>query len=181
MRFSKKTKKILSFVGSMLLVVILAGAVMNMTGVFAKESNPKNLVGVDALGNEYLKEGKYNTGYGVTVKVDDLGAVKVKGTATSNVVVDLIPDGFTLEAGKTYTLSCGNDNVNYKTFGIRLKNTSATSDAERYIYANNDGTFTVSSSDDIYKLEIYVNKDVELNETFYPVLVEGSLVGNFYK
>lgn len=174
-------RKRLGTLGIVLVLVLLTGLVMNLYGVFdEKESNPKNLIGIAAVEEAYLEEDSYNTGYGVTVTVKDTGAVKVSGTATADVIFELIPEGIKLEAGETYTLSAGVKSATYNGYHVRLHNITTTTDADKYIYADLDGTFTAPNSTDTYVLEVFIGEDTRVNATFYPVLVEGDDAGEFY-
>ena len=172
--FTQKNKNTLMFVGVALALVILCGAVMNLYGAFdKKEANPENLVGIEAIGEDdypISKEG--NTGYGVTIDVNDLGAIKVKGTATG---ADLVWDVCTVKlAAGTYTLTAGVDDVSKFGYAVRLDDGK-----NGYIYADIDDTFTVSA-ETTYTLQVYVAEDTKVNTTFYPVLVEGASEGDFY-
>ena len=173
-RITRKTQNTLILVGCVLVLALLTGLVLNLYGAFdAKESNPDNLIGIAAIGEDnYPADAEGNTGYGVKVTVDDLGAVTAKGTATADVVYTIV-EGVKLEA-KEYTFTAGVENVSINGFCIRLHNVS-TGD---FIYADIDGTFTAEAG--TYNVELYVEDETRVNATFYPVLVEGKAEGDFH-
>lgn len=174
----RKTKNTLTLICGVLALALLTGLVLNLYGVFKeKKVNPNNLVNSGISG--YKVADTYNNGYGVKYTVEEDGTVKASGTATADDVFT-VATGIKLTSGKTYTFSCGNNSVGYKSYGVRLHNMNSSSGAaNEYIYATLDGTFTASSSTDTYNVEVYVMKDVKVFATFRPVLVEGNTAGDF--
>lgn len=174
----RKTKSRLTTLACVLSLVLLAGLVLNLYGVFKeKVVNPDNLINVKVSG--HVGEGSYNNGYGVKYTVETDGTVKASGTATADDVFTLVT-GVKLTEGKTYTLGCGNGSVGYQSYGVRLHNTNASSgSADEYVYADLNGTFTAASSTNVYDVEIYVKKGVSVYATFRPILTEGRAVGDF--
>lgn len=177
----RKFKRYFKTICCILAVALLAGLVLNLYGVFDKKTvNKDNLVNAELDG--YVSADTYNNGYGVKYTVSKNGEIRATGTATADDIFTVM-EGITLTAGKTYTLSCGNSSVGYKTYGLRLHDTTATSgSANEYVYAELDGTFTIDSSDtdNKFNLEIYVMKDTKVVlATFKPVLVEGNTAGDF--
>ena len=174
----RKTKNTLTLICGVLALALLTGLVLNLYGAFDKKKvNPDNLINGEISG--YKTADTYNNGYGVKYTVEKNGTVKAFGTATADDVFT-VATGIKLTSGKTYTLSCGNNSVGYKSFGLRLHNMNATSGAaNEYIYANLDGTFTAANSTDSYNVEVYVMKDAKVFATFRPVLVEGKTAGDF--
>ena len=174
----RKTKNALTMIVAVLALALLTGLVLNLYGAFDKKKvNPNNLINGEISG--YKTAETYNNGYGVKYTVEKNGTVKASGTATADDVFT-VATGIKLTSGKTYTLSCGNNSVGYKSFGLRLHNMNATSGAaNEYIFANLNGTFTAANSTDIYNVEVFVKKEVRVFATFPPVLVEGKTAGDF--
>jgi len=181
MRMKAKTKSSIMLICGALVLVLLTGLVMNLYGVFdERKNNPDNLISIDNLEKTYAAVKTHNNGYGVKYTVEKDGVVKAKGTASGDDTFT-VASGLKLEAGKTYTLSAGVDGVSYNSYVLRLHDMNATrGSAEEYIYADLDESFTVANSTHLYNVEIIVKKDVKVNATFYPVLVEGKTAGNFY-
>ena len=181
MRMRTKTRNSIITVCGLLVLALLTGLVMNLYGVFdGKKANPDNIISIDNNDDSYAAVKTINNGYGVKYTVDKDGSVKAKGTATADDTF-VILSGVKLEAGKTYTLSAGVDSVSYNSYALRLHNKNATKgSANEYIYAELDGTFTAANGTDLYDVEIIVKKDVKINTTFRPVLVEGKTAGTFY-
>ena len=173
MKFFTKTRlRTLAFV---LILGVLAGLVLNLYGAFdKKECNPDNLISADAV-TDYKSSGDYNTGHGIKYTVKEHGEVKVKGTATADVTVKL-GSGITLTEGKSYTFTCDVKTCGYDTYGLYLVK------GDTKYYAEIDDTIKVASGEGgDYTLYLYIKKDAKVNTTFYPVLVEGTNTGSFWK
>lgn len=176
----------IALVAAMLLLTI---GVAKLYGIGDKKVvNPNNLVSIQKIGVANYAKTTGNTGYGVEVSVDDLGAIKMKGKATADVEYKVCV--VTLTEGKTYTLSSGVSGESYLTgsnvsetgYALVLQNLAT----GNYTYGEiqNNGTFTVPAGSANYELLIIVKKDTDLGllgKTFKPVLVEGKTAGNFTK
>ena len=168
-------------------ILILIALVAKLYGVGDKKAaNPDNLVSIDVIGAVDYAPNTGNTGYGVNVTVDDLGAIKMTGKATGDLDYEICE--VTLTAGKMYTLTSevnGQSIVtgaNAAETGYALVLVDETTSAVYYADIQNNGTFTVPSGSASFTLHIYVLKDTNLGlagKTFKPVLVEGKKAGSF--
>lgn len=121
---------------------------------------------------------EYNTGDGVTAKAKNDGTIIVDGKYAGSEDFAVIPvETVALESGK-YTLSGTSKGTN-QTYYLRAQYLDA-SGATKYAQADFNGTFEITSAQQV-TISIIVCKDVELNNLkIQPVLVAGSEAGDFY-
>ena len=181
----KKTRNLIIAVVLVAAAVLLLGMFIKVNGFGKKQVvNPDNLVSIEAIGKGNYAQQRGNTGYGITVNVNDNGAITMTGKATADLVYYVCDVDLT--AGKTYTLSAGvsgqsrvtGANASETGYAVVLKDLTS----NNYVYAELDGTFEVPSGSSTYELEIIVKKDTNLGitgKTFKPVVVEGAKVGAF--
>ena len=137
------------------------------------ERNPDNLIKFD---ENYIRDTKTN--YGLEVKVDDNGVIKLKGETTSN--EELIIQTVTLPAGQ-YTIS-GIAKPNLAKMVLR-----ATWGAGEEAFADlGSATFTLEEETDVtVSIVIHGSEDENTiewaNRTIKPVIVKGDTAGDFYK
>ncbi len=182
---TKKTRNLIFVIALVAIVVFLAAILIRTNGIGKKQvTNPDNLVSIENIGKGSYAEQRGNTGYGITVNVNDQGAITMTGKATGDLYYDVCT--IDLTADKTYTLSGGvsgqsrvtGANASETGYAVVLKDLTT----NNYVYAELDGTFTVPAGSETYLLEIIVLKDTDLTilgKTFKPVLVEGAKVGAF--
>lgn len=186
----RSLKNALWIVALVAIVVVLIAVVVKVYNVGGKKvTNPDNLVSITEIGSSNYAQKRGNTGYGINVTVDDLGAIKMTGKATGNMEYEICE--VTLTPGTTYYLSSGisgqsrviGSNASEKGYALVLYDESAApGSAQEYIYADLDGKFTVPVGSADYVLKVIVLKDTNLGsigKTFKPVLVEGAKAGAF--
>lgn len=181
----KSTKNMILIVALVAVLIVLTAMVAKLYGVGSKKvASPDNLVSIDVIGKANYATETGNTGYGVTVSVDDLGVIRMTGKATGNMTYKVCD--VTLTAGKTYTLTSGvtgqsivaGQNPSETGYALVLVDKTTTS----VYHADLDGTFTVSAGSANFELQIIVLKDTNLGvigKSFKPVLVEGTKAGTF--
>lgn len=181
----KSTKTWLAIGALAAVVLVLLGSVLKLNGVGVKKvASPDNLVSIDAIGKANYATVTGNTGYGIEVSVNELGAIKMTGKATGD--LEYTVGTVTLTAGKTYTLTSGvsgqsrvaGTNASETGYALVLVDNTTTS----VHFADLDGSFTVPTGSEEFTLKIIVLKDTNLGaigKTFKPVLVEGTKAGAF--
>ena len=183
MKKSTKTWLAIGALAAVVLVLVVSVAKMNGVGV-KKVASPDNLVSIEAIGKSNYAPNTGNTGYGIEVSVNELGAIKMTGKATGDLEYEICE--VTLTAGKTYTLTSGvsgqsrvaGPNASETGYALVLVDNTTTS----VYFADLDGSFTVPAGSASYTLQIIVLKDTNLGtigKIFKPVLVEGTKAGTF--
>lgn len=181
----RKTRNTILIVALAAVMIVLIALVARLYGVGDKKiASPDNLVSIDAIGKANYATQTGNTGYGIEVSVNELGAIKMTGKATGN--LEYTVGTVTLTAGKTYTLTSGVSGqsrvagANASETGYALVLVDNTTSA--VYHADLNGTFTVPAGSADFTLKIIVLKDTNLGaigKTFKPVLVEGKKAGTF--
>jgi hypothetical protein len=181
----RKTRNTILIVALAAVMIVLIALVARLYGVGDKKiASPDNLVSIDAIGKANYATQTGNTGYGIEVSVNELGAIKMTGKATGN--LEYTVGTVTLTAGKTYTLTSGvsgqsrvaGTNASETGYALVLIDNTTTS----VHFADLDGSFTVPTGSAEFTLKIIVLKDTNLGaigKTFKPVLVEGKKAGTF--
>ena len=178
---SRKTKRIITYIGIVLVAVLVCSFVGKISGGFTKdiedwqirERNEANLL----KGTSFEK---YDNGDGITLEAKKDGTIVVDGTYLGNDENIVIPvESVNLGAG-TYTLSGAAKGSNY-TYYIRAEYKDANGTS---VYAVGDfantATFTLTSSQNV-SISIVVFPEVEFNNLYIrPVLVVGNEAGDFY-
>lgn len=178
---SRKTKRIITYIGVILIAVAVCSFVGKISGGFQKdfdewqlkERNEANL-----LSGTSFEE--YNNGDGITLKAKKDGTVVIDGTylgKSENIIVPI--ESVNLGVG-TYTLSGAPKGGNY-TYYIRAEYKDGSSSS---VYAigdfSNTATFTLTSAQSV-NISIVIFPGVEFNNVnVRPVLVVGNEAGEFY-
>ena len=169
----RRLNSIVTFV-CLVLVFALLGGIAVATFSSLRERNPDNLLTVD---ENYIRDKK--TGYGLEVKVDDNGIIKLKGQSSRN--EELIVQTVKLAAG-TYTIS-GIEKPELDKVVLQ-----ATWGTGNIAYAGLDSaTFTLDAEYEVtVAIVIEGTEDGEntidwQNKTIKPVLVKGDVAGEFWK
>lgn len=180
-----KTRNTILIVGLVAVMVVLIALVARLYGVGDKKiASPDNLVSIDAIGKANYATQTGNTGYGIEVSVNELGAIRMTGKATSDLTYTV--GTVTLAPGRTYTLSGAPSGSSFTGYALRLRDVNG----GQYVYAeineenglSTNGTFTVPSESSQFVLEIVVKDETNfgvIGKTFKPVLVEGTKAGTF--
>ena len=165
--------------GIILVAVLIAVGVSAIFGFITKgfqefdirEPNPDNIINVEQY-NEALDAERED---GLTVEVDEDGAITVSGKNKTEADVKIAIQDVTLEVGK-YTISSGAKNTDDETYFLSIVN------GEEEIIADteDDSTIAITANDTTCTIYITVCAGESVDTTFYPVLVEGSKTGDFY-
>ena len=148
-----------------------------------KVVNPNNIFVGDSV--ELIP---YATKNGIIYDCQENGSWHIYGTSTAVIWIDLTQSNFTLEAGKTYTFSQGLEHPAMKSYYAIVKGSDGTcyvgdldpkinnDSSTNYVY----GSFTAKEGV-TYSLTFRIsNTGAVIDETFCPVLVEGTEAGEFY-
>ena len=177
-RVSRKTKRWISGIAIVLAAVLLCSFVGFASDGFSEKDISKWVVRdrneLNLLSGDFTD---YNNGDGITAKGKSDGTIILDGTYKGSSDTVKIPvETVTLEAGK-YTIS-GTPNGTNQTYYLELMYDNSGSTA--YAKADFDGTFEITSGQQV-TISIVVCKDVELNNIkIQPVLVAGGEIGDFY-
>lgn len=185
-RSRSKTKTTMIVVASILLGVMLLSFVGMANGVFGDEANIfKKRNEANIIDPEF-----YNITddviSGVTIKVNEDGAISLSGTATSDIDLQLCK--FTVKAtgedGKAvnYMIS-GADGGSSESYYIQLIGKDANGNNIEYVVDRDHKAVNIKSlaADTEYQLHIVIKSGTKLdNVTLYPVLVQGVDAGSFY-
>ena len=178
---SRKTKRIITYVGIILAAVLICSFVGKISGGFTKdvedwqlrERNEDNLL----KGTSFED---YDNGDGITLEAKKDGTIVIDGTYLGDEDNIVIPvESVNLGAG-TYTLSGVPKGSNY-TYHIRAEYKDANG-ASVYAVGDfaNTATFTLTSSQSV-SISIVIFPEVEFNNVYIrPVLVVGNEAGDFY-
>ena len=169
----KKFFKRLGIGVAIIAILALVGGVAAVGMGSMIERNPDNLIEFD---ENYLRDTKTN--YGLEVKVDDNGVIKLKGETTRN--EELIVQTVTLPAG-TYTIS-GIAKPNLAKMVLR----ATWGAGEQALAGLDSATFTLEEDTVVTVSIVIEGSDGEntidwANRTIKPVIVEGNVAGDFYK
>lgn len=179
----KRIKSFFSRSGFKSVIIIALAVMLAMAGVsifggvkystdIGADLNPDNLI--DAKAEGYIDD--MNTGYGVKIKVDDEGVIKLSGKASDSYSVNIA--SVELEAG-TYTIS-------------GLSNTDSINDCALLVSYGNGGAAFAGTDSATFTLTETQTVTVKLqwaedywfsflnNGTVKPVLVKGDTAGDFY-
>lgn len=183
----RKTKSRLTTLACILSLVLLAGLVLNLYGVFKeKVVNPDNL-----LLDEKITWSSQILKWGLTYDRNEDGSWHIYGTSTkSGGGSYLTLPAFSLEGGKIYSFSSGLQNASLR--GVRLQLSS--SDGHYYLGDIDPDEFFDGETPSNYHFGSFearsgVTYNVEFICTFegavvdvtvYPCLVEGTEAGSFY-
>ena len=136
----------------------------------ARKVNPDNLFTAECVS---LKD--TNDGYGVQLTVNDNGSIKMKGTATADKAYVI---GKVKLAEGTYTVTAL-DGASLGTAYVSVKIGSASTEVNADFTPGKQ--ITIAADDTEVTLTLHVVKDAELDATVYPVIVEGTEDGKFFK
>lgn len=178
---SRKTKRIITYVGIILAAVLVCSFVGKISGGFTKdvedwqlrERNEDNLL----KGTSFED---YDNGDGITLEAKKDGTIVIDGTylgKEENIVIPV--ESVNLGAG-TYTLSGAAKGSNY-TYYVRAEYKDANG-ASVYAVGDfaNTATFTLTSAQQV-NISIVIFPEVEFNNVnVRPVLVVGNEAGDFY-
>lgn len=154
-------------------VLVFAFGGLKFTNPFDKQINPDNLINVNTEG--YIKSMK--SGYGVSIDVDEYGAIKLSGKATKAYSVTVAT--VALDAG-TYTISGVKDANTLDQFALRV---NLPNGEAAWANTEND-TFTLTEAQTV-SVVLQWDKDYNFNflnpnRKVEPVLVKGDTAGSFY-
>lgn len=149
-----------------------------------KVPNPKNM-----LQSADIKWCENISMNGVTFHRNEDGSIHMFGTSTSAFSMSFMLEPIRLEKGKTYILSSGMKHEGLRSYNIQLR------DENKIRYAGTlkpetdnpsfkdyrFGSFTCTDATMNYQLWVTVTyTGAVIDETIYPVLVEGTEPGDFY-
>ena len=149
-----------------------------------KVPNPKNV-----LQSADIKWCENISMNGVTFHRNEDGSIHMFGTSTSAFSMSFMLEPIRLEKGKTYILSSGMKHEGLRSYNIQLR------DENKIRYAGTlkpetdntsfkdyrFGSFTCTDATMNYQLWVTVTyTGAVIDETIYPVLVEGTEPGDFY-
>ncbi|MBQ8357357.1 MAG: hypothetical protein IJX39_06055 [Clostridia bacterium] len=169
---SKKTKRILTAVGMLMLGVLLTVVVSNAVGVATwniREANEANLYqSVTFAGTDGVIASGEN---GVKIELTDDNEIKVKGTSETDGTY--VIGKITLEANTSYIFDSSLTNGSNGTMYMSIMS-GETELAKSYSGAV---VFTPTSATEV-QICLYINKDVKTNVTLCPVLCKGTTTGD---
>ena len=186
MKLTRNLKKHLLPVCLVLAFALLLGLTLNLYKPLKqltqkKVPNPKNV-----LQSADIKWCPYVTKDGITYERNEDGSWHIFGTSTKATDVQLTLDSLPLEAGKKYMLSSGSEHTSVRSFCLAVKTSDGSlcvgdMNPESGVMANEIeyGAFTADGNACYLKFYIW-NAGAVIDETFYPVLVEGTEPGDFY-
>ena len=182
-------KKFIKLLACVLAISLLTAFVINVSNfALLKKLTQKKVVNPDNIFvSDTVKWNKYISKNGINFDCQEDGTWHIYGTSTVSGAIVLTLESFTLEAGKTYTFSQGLERAGSLSYFVKLECSNGNTylgdldpvidaDDSRQIY----GSF-VAQSGATYTVGIYIrNTGAVIDETFCPVLVEGTEAGEFY-
>lgn len=178
-RLTSKHKRWISVIAIVLAAIFMCSWIGFASDGFQEKDISKWVVR-DRNENNILKGTfeDYNAGDGITAKGKNDGTIVLDGTYKGADDFVVIPvESVPLDSG-TYTLS-GTDKGTNQTYYLRAQYNDA-SGAVAYAKADFNGTFTITSAQQVI-ITLVACKDVELNNIkVQPVLVAGNEIGDFY-
>ena len=183
---SNKFKKILAVVGIVLAAVMLCAVIGNVTGGFENLFKPDEWtfrsVNEDNVYQSFAfadKDGVINDGVnGITVKLDEYNAVKVKGTSEGDQAI-IIASG-TLKANTTYVFDSSLDDGSGKTIYMSIVDESG-----EVLAASYTGAVVVdalSADTTVYvKLNVAADYEAKYTITLKPILCVGESADDLIK
>ena len=136
-----------------------------------RKPNPDNIINVEQY-NDALDAERED---GLTVEVDEDGAIKVSGKNKTESDVVIAVQEVTLEVGK-YTISSGAKGTGDETYFLSIVN----GEEEVIADTEEDSTIAITANDTTCTINITICAGESVDVTFYPVLVEGTNAANFY-
>lgn len=182
-------KKFVKLFASVLALTLVVAFVINASNM-AKPLTQKKVVNPDnLLQSDSIKWCKNISMNGISFHQNEDGSIHMFGTSTSAFSMSFMLEPIQLEKGKTYILSSGMKHEGLRSYNIQLR------DENKIRYAGTLEPETDNTSFKDYRFGSFICTDAAMNyqlwvtvaytgavidETIYPVLVEGTEPGNFY-